>query len=51
MDLNRSVAPKEFHGIGLRIEDDILITEDGVEVLTESCPKTVEEIAKVVKSS
>lgn len=51
VDLNRSVAPKEFHGIGLRIEDDILITEDGVEVLTESCPKTVEEIAKVVKSS
>jgi len=44
VDLNRDVAPKEFHGIGLRIEDDILITESGVEVLTQSCPKTVAEI-------
>ena len=43
VDLNRSSAPKEFHGLGLRIEDDILITESGVEVLTH-CPKTVTEI-------
>lgn len=31
-------------GIGIRIEDTILITEDGCEVLTASIPKTVEEI-------
>lgn len=31
-------------GIGIRIEDTILITKDGCEVLTERIPKTVEEI-------
>ena len=36
--------PTEFRGIGIRIEDDILITEDGHKVLTEIAPKTVDEI-------
>lgn len=31
-------------GIGIRIEDDILITESGFEVLSESIPKTIEAI-------
>ena len=31
-------------GIGIRIEDDILITEDGCEVLSIDIPKTVEDI-------
>ncbi len=31
-------------GIGVRIEDDILITEKGIRVLTKDTPKTVEEI-------
>lgn len=40
------VAP-EFRGIGIRIEDDILVTEGGCDVLTSQCPKTVEEIEKL----
>lgn len=48
VELNRTAAPKEFHGLGLRIEDDILINESGVEVLTQ-CPKTVADIEKVMR--
>lgn len=36
----------EEEGIGIRIEDDILITEDGRQNLTEKMIKTVDEIEK-----
>lgn len=37
-------------GIGIRIEDTILITEDGCEVLTAGIPKTVEDIEQFMAS-
>ena len=37
-------VPAEFRGIGIRIEDDVLVTADGVEVLSASAPKTVADI-------
>lgn len=37
-------VPKAFWDIGVRIEDDILVTAKGNENLTASCPKTVAEV-------
>ena len=35
--------------IGIRIEDTILVTKDGCEVLSAGIPKTVEEIEAFMK--
>jgi len=37
-------VPKEFRGIGIRIEDDVAVTRDGCEVLTDGVPKDPDEI-------
>lgn len=37
-------APKEFKGMGIRIEDDVLVTPQGPDILSAECPKTVAEI-------
>jgi Xaa-Pro aminopeptidase len=37
-------VPEEYRGIGIRIEDDVLVTPNGYEVLTATAPKRVEEI-------
>lgn len=36
--------PEKYLGIGVRIEDDILVTRDGNRVLSDKAPKQVEEI-------
>ena len=40
--------PDRYSGIGIRIEDDILITEEGPVVLSSSCPKEIQEIEMIV---
>jgi Xaa-Pro aminopeptidase len=41
---------KQWRGIGIRIEDDVLVTADGYEVLTAAVPKTIEAIESVMRS-
>ena len=40
--------PERYSGIGIRIEDNILITDNGPVVLTESCPKEIKEIESLI---
>ena len=41
-------VPQEFRGIGVRIEDDIHITESGIEILTADIPKEPSEVEEWV---
>uniref|UniRef100_A0A915P3N1 Peptidase M24 domain-containing protein n=1 Tax=Meloidogyne floridensis TaxID=298350 RepID=A0A915P3N1_9BILA len=40
----------EFRGIGFRIEDDVLLTETGAEILTANCIRDPEDIELVMDS-
>jgi Xaa-Pro aminopeptidase len=37
-------VPEEFRGIGVRIEDDVLVTADGVENLSAGIPRTADAV-------
>lgn len=44
-----TVEPK-WRGIGIRIEDDVLVTKEGYEVLTQALPKTIHDIETLMMS-
>lgn len=45
---NDKSVPEEFRGIGIRVEDDVLITDGEPVVLTEACVKEVDDIEAIV---
>jgi Xaa-Pro aminopeptidase len=38
------LVPENFRGIGIRIEDDVLVTASGVENLSRALPRDPDEI-------
>lgn len=47
---NNKQVHKRWHNIGVRIEDDVLVTKGGPRVLSEKIPKTVTEIEAIMGS-
>ena len=45
-----AAAPEEFRGIGIRIEDDVLVTSGGHEVMTAAVPKSVADVEALTTS-
>jgi Xaa-Pro aminopeptidase len=41
-------VPQHLENIGIRIEDDVVVTADGPRVLTEAAPKTVKDIEEAM---
>lgn len=48
---NNPLVPEAYQGIGIRIEDDILVTAVGKEVLTEKAPKSIQEIEGLMRKA
>jgi Xaa-Pro aminopeptidase len=42
-------VPESFWNIGIRIEDDALVTTEGCHILTHKAPKTITDIEAVMR--
>jgi Xaa-Pro aminopeptidase len=42
-------VPERYAGIGVRIEDDALVTEHGCDVISAAAPKTVSDIEALMR--
>ena len=51
IDPEEPAVASSWRGIGIRIEDVVLVTPDGAEVLSSSIPKSVEDLERIVGSA
>jgi Xaa-Pro aminopeptidase len=49
--IDNTEVEARWRGIGIRIEDDVLVTATGCEVMTSAVPKTIAEIEKLMAGS
>lgn len=49
VDFNKALQFAESVG-GIRIEDDVLVTNDSFEILSARCPKTIEDIERIMSN-
>jgi len=47
---NNEQAPEPYKGIGIRIEDDVLVTQDGYDILSKDCVKEIKDIEAMCQS-
>ncbi len=48
---NCQTVDAKWRGIGIRIEDDVLVTKQGHEVLTQAVPKEINEIERLMQGT
>ena len=51
VQLDDEEAPEAFRGIGIRIEDDVLVTDDAPEVLSAALPTDVDAVEAMVREA
>ena len=51
LPLDDQKVPQELRGIGIRIEDDVLITKNGHEVLTDDVPKEIDAVEEACQKN
>ena len=44
-------VPSKYRGIGIRIEDDVLITKNGNKILSDQVPRTINEIEEIMRKT
>jgi Xaa-Pro aminopeptidase len=50
IQINDTLFPQEYRGIGVRIEDDVLVTKSGAKILSTSLPRHPDEIEVYLKN-
>lgn len=48
---DKAPVPKRFRGMGIRVEDDVIVTDGEPEILTSAVPKHIDEIEALMAAS